>query len=148
MNDRLPEPLLDLLSRGCAALVLTVGADGFPNTAYSWAIARDNTSIRFCADDGSETLANLYREQCASLQIIGPGNIIYLIKGSASQTKPQIEATPFRIAMLTLHVKEAKDQSWPGVSVRPLIYDWEPEQRREMLAMEQNVYSEMRHWVG
>ena len=142
----LPDTLLNLLKEGCPALLLTVGADGFPNTAYTWVVALDAQTIRFGADIGSATLVNLKQEQQASLQIIAPGNLVFLIKGTTLQTKPQIGAAPFKIAMMALTVMEVKDQSWPGVTVNPLAYEWTPEQRDKMLSMEQAVYDEMREW--
>ncbi len=146
VTNQLPDPLLNLLSQGCPALLLTVGADGFPNTAYTWAIVPDTVTVRFGADYGSTTLANLQREQRASLQIIGQGNLVYLIKGAASQIKPQIEAAPFKIALMALDISEVKDQSWSGVVVQPLAYVWTSAQQAEMLTMERAVYDEMRQW--
>ncbi len=143
---QLPETLLNVLRAGCPAIVVTIGEDGFPNTAYSWAVALNSTTIRFGADHGSATLANIEREERASLQIIGRHNLIFLIKGTTSLIKDQIEAAPFKIALVSMKVVMVKDQSWPGVNVHPLIYEWSPEQRAEMLAMERAVYNEMREW--
>ncbi len=143
---QLPDSLLNILKTGSPALLLTVGEDRFPNTAYTWALAINGTTIRFGADHGSATLANLEREYRASLQIIGEGNLIFLIKGTAWQIRPQIEAAPFKIAMMSLDVAMVKDQSWPGVSMPALTYTWSPEQRQEMLAMERAIYAEMREW--
>jgi hypothetical protein len=146
--SQLPNALLLALKIGCPALLLTVGVDGFPHTAYTWAVALDAVKLRFAADHGGSTMANLEREQRAALQIISRENLIFLIKGAAGSVKPQLEATPFKIALWALAVHEVKDQSWPGVTVQPLGYEWPPEQREAMLAMEQAVYAEMRTWQG
>lgn len=143
---QLPDSLLNVLKTGCPALILTVGEDGFPNTAYTWAVAVSSTTVHFGADHGSATLANLKQEPRAALQIMGEGNLIFLIKGVTRQVKPQIEAASFKVAMMALEVAMVKDQSWPGVNIHPLAYDWSPEQRQEMLAMERAVYAEMRDW--
>jgi hypothetical protein len=50
--------------------------------------------------------------------------------------------------MMALTVSEVKDQSWPGVKVQSLSYNWPAKQRESMLAMEQAVYTEMRTWPG
>jgi hypothetical protein len=126
--------------------MLTTGADGIPATAYTWALALDFVTLRFAADHGSATVANLERESRAALQIISPGNLIFLIKGVSAPVKPSIEAASFKMALMALSVHEVKDQSWPGVIVQPLGYQWSPEQREAMLAMEQAVYDEMRTW--
>ncbi|HEX9923842.1 MAG TPA: pyridoxamine 5'-phosphate oxidase family protein [Anaerolineae bacterium] len=143
---QLPDSLLNVLRTGSTALLVTLGEDGFPNTAFTWVLAVTATTIRFGADHGSATLSNLEREGRASLQIIGEGNLIFLIKGTTRQIKPQIEAAPFKIAMLAMEVAMVKDQSWPGVNIHHLRYEWSPEQRQEMLAMERAVYAEMREW--
>lgn len=145
--SKLPPALLNLLQQGCPALLLTAGADGFPHTAFTWAVAGEGEVLRFAADHGSVTLANLEREARAALQVIGD-NLIFLVKGAARLVKPQIEAAPFWVAMMELAVLEVKDQSWPGVSVRPLSYDWPLDQHERMLAVEQAVYNEMRTWPG
>jgi hypothetical protein len=146
ITTSLPLAHLNVLQQGCPALLLTLGTDGFPATAYTWMVALDAVTLRFAADHGSTTLANLEREARASLQIISQENLILLIKGVTMPAKPQIEAAPFKIAMMALEVREVKDQSWPGVKVQPLGYEWPPEQREAMLAMEQAVYAEMRTW--
>lgn len=148
VTPNLPDTLLSLLKEGSPALLLTTGADSFPNTAYTWVIAPDAHTVRFGADIGSATLANLEREQRASIQIIAPGNLVFLIKGTARQIKAQIESAPFKIAMIALAVTEVKDQSWPGITVSPLAYTWPLEQQEDMLAMERNIYDEMSKWSG
>lgn len=146
ITNHLPDSLLAFLTEGCPALLLTVGADGFAHTAYTWAVAPHTTAVHFAADYGSTTLTNLQRQQRAALQIIGQGNLVYLIKGDVHQIKTQIEAAPFNMAMMALNVREIKDQSWPNVTVKPLAYAWPPPQQTEMLAMERAVYNEMRRW--
>lgn len=148
LTSDLPLVLLQILRQGCPAQLLTVGLDGFPHTAFTWVVALDAAHLRFAADYGSITLTNLERESRAALQIIGPDNLIFLVKGATRLVKPQIEAAPFRVAMMALVVSEVKDQSWPGVRVQPLGYEWPPDQRESMRAMEQAVYTEMRLWPG
>ena len=69
----LPDSLLDVLKKGGPALLLTIGEDGFPSTAYTWIVAINPSTIRFGADLDSVTLANLERDEQASLQIISQG---------------------------------------------------------------------------
>jgi hypothetical protein len=141
-----PPLLLETLQLGCPALLVTTGADGFPHTAYTWAVALDETTVRFAADVGGTTVTNLAREPRAALQIIAAPDLVYLIKGVAEEVKPQIEAASFKVMMMALAVREVKDQSWPGVTVQPLAYEWPLEQQNTMRTMEQAVYAEMRIW--
>jgi hypothetical protein len=146
VTRQLPAALLTVLQQGCPALLLTSGADGYPATAYTWTVAVDTLTLRFATDHGSATLANLERDPHAALQIINPGNLIFLIKGDAALLKLQLETTPFGMALWGLTVREVKDQTWPGVMVQPLAYEWPPDQREAMQAMEQAVYAEMQAW--
>ena len=136
-----------LMEQGCAGLLVTVEANGFPTTAFVWTLAPSHREVRF-AVEGSTTLANLERDGMASLQLIGSGNRVFLIKGKTAMAKPRLEALPFESAMMRLEIAEVKDQSWPEAHVRELAYEWTADRREEWLAIEQAVYLEMKEWKG
>ena len=146
VTSTMPERLLAFLRQGAPVLLATYGEDGWPSIVMTWAAARDDRTVRFGVDTGSATEANILREGKATLQVIGPDNILFLIKGTVRKVKDQIEAAPFPIGMAEMSVTEVKDQSWPGVVVAPLTYQWEGEQREAMAAMEQAVLAELREW--
>ncbi len=146
VTSTMPERLLAFLRQGAPVLLATHGEDGWPSIVMTWAAARDDRTVRFGVDTGSATEANILREGKATLQVIGPDNILFLIKGTVRKVKDQIEAAPFPIGMAEMSVTEVKDQSWPGVVVAPLTYQWEGEQREAMAAMEQAVLAELREW--
>ncbi len=143
ISAQLAGRLFDCLRQGCPALLLTVDAANFPHTAFTWAAAPSPSGARFGVDHGSVTQANLAHRSQVALQVIGQGNLVYLIKGQARQIKAQIEAAPFKIAMFELEVAEVKDQAWPGVTVAPLGYRWPAGKEAEMAAMERAVYAEL-----
>src|SRR5712691_9064794 len=91
VTAQLPDGLLALLRGGQAALLLTSGADGFPAAAFTWAVALDDSTVRFGADHGRSHLANLEREGRASLQILADGQA-FLLKGRAAPVQPAIDA--------------------------------------------------------
>ena len=94
--------------------------------------------------DGQQTPRQVGGGQ-ASLQVIGQGDISFLVKGRARLLKPQLDgAAPYVIQLWEMEVVGAKDQSWPGVSTSALAYEWPAAQREAMLRMEQAVYQEMR----
>ncbi len=141
----LPDRLVGFLRPGAPGLLLSCGADGYPSSAYTWVLALDSKRLRFGVDQGGSAMTNIDRSGQASLQIIGSGNVVFLIKGRARKVKERIAAaTPASIAMYEMEVFGVKDQSWPGVSTTALVYEWPAENRAEMLRMEQAVYSEMR----
>lgn len=144
-TTELPAACLAALRGGQAALLLTPGADGFPAAAFTWAVALDATTVRFGADHDSSALANLQREGRASLQIMADPGLLFLLKGRAFQVKPSMETgRRLGMALWELAVVEVRDQSWPAVRVRSLAYEWAPEHREEMLAVERAVLGEMR----
>jgi hypothetical protein len=142
--DRVPAPLVSVLAEGRPALLLTVGADGYPGSAFTWVVALDDRTLRFVADLGTATLANLEREGRASLQVLAPNGLVFLIKGRCAEVKARLTSAAFPAAAMELRVVEVKDQSWPDVTVRPLAYDWAEGRRAKMLEMERAIYDEMR----
>lgn len=145
VTTELSNPQHDVLQRGGAGLLITVGGDGFPTTAFVWAAALSAKVVRF-ATEGRDTLANLERERRASLQILGPQNQVFLMKGTTDIAKPRLEALPFDSTMMNLEVTEVKDQTWPEVTVSPLAYQWSSERREEWRAIERAVYEELKSW--
>ena len=147
VTTELSDAQLEALQRGCAGLLVTVGEDRFPTTAFVWTVATSSKTLRFGVE-GSATLSNLERERRASLQIIGSQNQVFLVKGKTALAKPRLEALPFESAMMSLEVTEVKDQTWPEVFVSPLTYEWISDRREEWQAIEQAVYQEMREFKG
>jgi hypothetical protein len=145
ITTELPEKLVDYLGPGAPGLLLTAGADGYASSAYTWVMGMDAKRVRFAVDQGGSAMANLQRSGQASLQIIGPGDVTFLIKGRARPLKERLAAAePYAIMLYEMEVMGAKDQSWPGVATSALKYEWPAEQREAMLKMEQAVYAEMR----
>ena len=145
ITPQMPEKLVAYLRAGAPGLLLTAGADGYATSAFTWILSLDAGRLRFAVDEGGSTMANLQRSGQAALQIIGPGDISFLVKGRARRLKPKLEgAAPYVIQLWEMDVVGAKDQSWPGVATSALAYEWPAEQREAMLAMEQAVYKEMK----
>lgn len=145
ITPQMPEKLVAHLRPGAPGLLLTAGADGYATSAYTWIVALDDKRLRFAVDEGGSTMGNLQRSGQASLQVIGQGDISFIIKGRARQLKPKLDAAaPYVIQLWEMEVAGAKDQSWPGVSTSALSYEWPAGQREAMLAMEQAVYKEMK----
>lgn len=149
ITPTLPEKLFGYLRPGAPGLMLTAGADGYATSAYTWVISIDSKRLRFAVDYGGSAMANLQRTGQTSIQIIGPGDVSFLVKGKSRQIKDRIEAAaPASIMMFEMDVMGAKDQSWTGVSTTALMYEWPAEQREAMLRMEQAVYDEMRGFTA
>lgn len=145
ITPTLPQNLFGYLRLGAPGLMLTTGADGYATSAYTWVVSVDPKTLRFGVDYGGSAMANIHRTGQTSIQIIGPGDVSFLIKGKSRALKDRIEASaPASIMMFEMDVMGAKDQSWAGVSTTALMYEWPAEQREAMLRMEQAVYAEMR----
>ncbi len=145
ITPELPPPLAHYLAQGAPALLLTAGADGYATSMYTWAVGLDSKRVRFAVDADSSGLANLRRSGLASLHIIGPGGLEFLVKGIARPLKDRLEAAGDAVMLVyEMAVVGAKDQSWPGVESAPLRYLWPEDTRDAMSRMEQSVYAEMR----
>jgi hypothetical protein len=149
ITPTLPDKLYGYLRPGAPALMLTTGIDAYPTSAYTWVVSLDHKRLRFGVDVGGSAMTNLDRSGQASLQIIGPGDVSYLVKGRSRRIKERIDASaPASIMLYEMDVMGAKDQSWTGVSTTALMYEWPAEQREAMLKMEQAVYAEMRDFAA
>lgn len=144
----LPDRLSRLLAAGVPAVLITVGADGFGHAAMTWAVAPAPDRVRFIADHGSTTLANLQRDGRAALQVIGRDDIVALIKGPARERRARVEAAPFGMAMWELTVAEVKDQAWTPVAVTPLAYEWRGPEAETLRKIERAVLTELRDYTG
>lgn len=142
----MPPALVAWLRRGRAALLLTVGADGWATSTYTWAVALDATRLRVVADHGSRALANLERDGRASLVVVRPRGMNHLIKGRATPCAPRLQASDgvAAMALWEVAVDGVRDQSWQGVETSALAYRWPADVRGERRRMERAVFAEMR----
>jgi len=119
-------------------MLLTIGADGWPHAAFTWIGAPAPTRVRVIADEGSTTLNNLQAHPTAAAQVIGPDDLLYLIKGTARvQTETQgTMPAGLKVVLAELAVDDVRDQHWPAVAVTPLAYRWKD---AHMVEVEQAV---------
>lgn len=146
LTNSVPQRLLDFLSGGAPAILASAGADGWPYLVMTWAVARDARTVRVAVDVGSTTQANLTRDAVATVQVLGPDNLVFLVKGRARTIKTQLAAAAFPISMVELAVVEVKDQAWPVAAVSPLRFAWQGENRLALEEMERRILAEMRAW--
>jgi mRNA-degrading endonuclease HigB of HigAB toxin-antitoxin module len=134
----LPPRLFEFLHRGAQGLLITVGGDGWPHAAFTWIGSPEPARVRVVADEGSTTLANLTANAIAAAQVIGPDNLLYLVKGMASVSRGERKMPDgLKVVIAELAVREVKDQSWAVVSVTLLQYRWT---KHAMIEMEQAVF--------
>lgn len=121
----LPPRLFEVLHRGTQGLLVTVGRDGWPHVAFSWIGSPNPAKVRLIADEGSTTLANLLKNPQTAAQVIGPNNLLYLVKGTASVAEDERKMPAgLKVVLVDMTVREVKDQSWSAVSVSPMRYVW------------------------
>lgn len=140
--------LAEYIALGTPGQVLTIDDEGYADTSFTWIVTNSIHLLRFAADQGSPTLANIERSGMAAVQIITDEGQPYLIKGISVVANSQIESAPFAMALIEMEIQEVLDQSWIGVRVRPSDYEWAPEEHETMLERQQDIYNEMREWVG
>lgn len=140
----LPEQVFRVLRPGLPAVLITVGEDGWGHAVMAWAVAVAPDCVRFTADHGTRTLANLHRTGKAGLEVIGPDNLLVMIKGHARHVHERIHAAPFGMAMWEMSVTEVKDQAWEGVVVSPITFEWIGPKAADFRRIEQAVLAEMR----
>ena len=145
ITPELPEKLQSYLAPGAAGVLVTAGDDGYASTSYTWVVALDDKRVRFIVDNGGTTQTNLERTGKAALHIIGPENLLYLVKGEAKKVKDRVAAAePASIQLFEMEVMGARDQSWPGVSISAMHFEWSADKRESLQRMELAVIEEMR----
>ena len=147
VNQVLSDRQWAVLHPGSAGILITIGDDGLPTTAFVWTVAASRDALRF-ATEGSATRSNLEKRAIASLQILGQDNQVFLVKGRTRMAKPRLDALPFESTLMILEIIEVKDQRWPEVHVSPLTYEWSSDRAEEWRATEQAVYKELREWAS
>ncbi len=145
LTPEMPEKLVSYLQPGAPALLLTAGADGYPSSAYTWAVAISPTCVRFAVDTNGTGMVNLTHSGLAGLHFIGPDNLAYLVKGKSQKVKDSLAAiSPNEMMVYEMEVIGARDQSFPGVTAKPFTYEWPSDQRQAMAEMEKAVFAEMK----
>lgn len=145
LHAQLPENLLSYLQKGSLGIVITIGPDQYPTDSFAWVIGLDSHKLRFTTDHGSNTINNLQRDGRAAIQIIGPDNLVFLIKGTAKQTKKELKsAGSIKAALWEMDIIGARDQSWSGATPQTLSVQWSADQREKMSQIEAAVFNEMR----
>lgn len=139
-----PSELQEFLAAGCPALLLSVDEQGYPHTAFTWARIRDDGRLYFAVDVGSGTQRNLNATANAAIQIIGPGNLVYLVKGKAACMNPLMSIAELKLALFELQAEQVKNQAWPGTVVAPFSYQWCGPRSESMRALEAAVFEELR----
>jgi hypothetical protein len=143
ITPEMPAPVVSYLKAGGLGLVITVGDDGYPTDAFTWVVATGPKTLRFCADKGGKTLANLERDGRAAVQIVGPDNLVFLIKGTSRKIKDDLESVDMGIELWEMDVVGARDQSWPGAAPLPFAVQWYGDNRNDMVRSELAAYDEM-----
>ena len=79
ITPQMPEKLVAYLRPGAPGLLLTSGADGYATSAFTWILSLDAGRLRFAVDEGGSSRGMLQRSGLAALEIIGPGDISFLV---------------------------------------------------------------------
>lgn len=144
ITPEMPRTLVSYLRAGGLGIVISVGQDEYPTDAFAWVVGLDDKRLRFSVDHDSKTLANLERDGKAAVQIIGPDNLVFLVKGTCRVVKSKLDSVPMGISVWEMDVIGARDQSWPGAAPLPLQVQWSGDTRDSMVKTEQAVFEEMR----
>ena len=69
--------------------------------------------------------------------------MLFLIKGQAHFISDPIEMASLSVLIAEMSEMQIKDQSWKGVSVTPLAYQWPAGQSKRMEKMEDALFDQM-----
>lgn len=143
-SNRMPDDLFQVLQAGLPAILLTIDENGFSHTAFTFAAARQPTSVAVVVDDGSRSLANIERTGQASVQILAPDNLVYLLKGKVSLSSTRLASSPVPSRRADIELVSVKNQAWPEISVSPLTYVYSVHAWARWSSAVPRIYAELR----
>jgi flavin reductase (DIM6/NTAB) family NADH-FMN oxidoreductase RutF len=143
-TNQIPEALLTVLRVGVPALLLTVDEDNLPHTAFTFAATAHPDRIAVVVDEGSRTLANIERTSKASVQIIAPGNLVYLLKGSVRISETRLASSPAPSRRAEIALTWVKNQAWREIAVTPLTYEYSALARARLEEAAPRLFAELR----
>lgn len=144
IDSSVPDDLFHILRAGSPAILVTVDDDGFPHTAFTFTASRVHNRIAVMVDDGSRTLANIERTGQASVQVLAPGNRVYLLKGRVTPDRTRLASSPAPSRRVEIEVVSVKNQAWPEIAVSALEYDYGPAARTHWVEAIPRIYAELR----
>ncbi len=140
----MPDDLFQVLSAGVPAILLTVDENGFAHTAFTFAAARQPNGVAVVVDDGSRSLANIERTGRASLEVLAPDNLVYLLKGMVRLSSTRLTSSPLPSRRAEIELVSVKNQAWPEIAVSPLSYDYSTHARAHWSSAVPRIYAELR----
>lgn len=143
-SNQMPDDLLRVLHAGVPAILLTVDENGFAHTAFTFAAAGQPNRVAVVVDDGSRSLANIERTGRASLEVLAPDNLVYLLKGMARLSSTRLTSSPVPSRRAEIELVSVKNQAWPEIAVSPLEYDYSTHARAHWESAVPRIYAELR----
>ncbi len=144
IQNQLPQDLLVVLREGVPALLVTMDAEGYPHTAFTFAVANSQNQIAMVVDEGSTTSKNIARSGKASLQILATENRVYLLKGLVRVRETRLTHSPVPSRRGDLEVVAVKNQAWPEIKVAPLTYEYSERAQTLWREAVPRLYAELR----
>ncbi len=143
-SNQMPDDLFQVLQTGVPAILLTVDENGYAHTAFTFAAARQPNVVAVLVDDGSHTLANIERTGTASVQVLAPGNRVYLLKGTVRVSSTRLTSSPVPSRRGEIELVSVKNQAWPEIAVSPLSYEYSSHAQAHWSSAVPRIYAELR----
>jgi len=108
------------------AVLATADRHGRPySSLVSWWVARSPTVLALALDERGQALENIAQNPRVSMQVLGD-DLVLSIAGSAEVARERIDAAPFKMAEVAVHVDQVVDQSVGGVRFLAPSYAFDP----------------------
>lgn len=130
LNKKLFEIMQDLTP----TVISTVKDDKPYTTFITWAIAKDENTVRIGVSTNSQTVENIRNNENVCFEVFDKDTALS-VSGKAKILKKSIEGIPFPVAIIEIEVEDIKDNLFPGATIEgkiPFVHTGNIEKAEEL----------------
>jgi flavin reductase (DIM6/NTAB) family NADH-FMN oxidoreductase RutF len=112
LNEKVYKAMQDL-----TPVVIATESDNKPYTTFiSWAIAKDENTLRIAVSTNAKTTENIRKNKNVCIELFDK-DLAVSISGEAQIIKEKIEGISFPVAVIEIKITEINDNLFPGATV-------------------------------
>jgi len=116
LNEKMYKSMQDL-----TPVVIATAFNNKPYTTFiTWAIAKDENTVRVAVSTNSKTVENIKENPNVCIELFDEDTALSVF-GKAEILKESIEDIPFPVAIIEIKVEDIKDNLFPGATVKGKI---------------------------
>ncbi|RMD46307.1 MAG: pyridoxamine 5'-phosphate oxidase [Aquificota bacterium] len=116
LNEKMYNSMQDL-----TPVVISTAFNNRPYTTFiTWAIAKDENTVRVAVSTNSKTVENIKENPHICIELFDEDTALSIL-GEAKILKENIEDISFPVSIIEINVKDIRDNLFPGATVKGKI---------------------------